>query len=65
MQDYISATFFRVTSGDNHADIGFRALPGEARPPLDAPASKSVIVKRPTPRGEEFINTPNTPGRVP
>lgn len=63
VQDYISATFFRVISGD--ADVAFKALPGEARPPLEAPASKSVIVQRPTPRGEQFINTPNTPGRVP
>jgi hypothetical protein len=63
--DYISATFFRVITSDNHADVAFKALPGAARPPLEAPASKSVIVKRPAPRGEEFINTPNTPGRVP
>jgi hypothetical protein len=65
VQDYISATFFRVISGNEHADVAFKALPGEARPPLEAPASKSVVVQRPTPRGEQFINTPNTPGRVP
>lgn len=63
--DYISATFFRVVTGDDRAGVAFKALPGAARPPLDAPASKSVIVNRPAPRGEEFINTPNTPGRVP
>jgi hypothetical protein len=65
VQDYISATFFRVIGGDDHAAVAFKALPGTARPPLESPASKSVIVKRPTPRGEEFINTPNTPGRIP
>jgi hypothetical protein len=65
VQDYISATFFRVVSGEDHADVPFKALPGEARPPLESPASKSVVVKRPAPHGEEFINTPNTPGRVP
>jgi hypothetical protein len=65
VQDYISATFFRVIGGDDHAAVAFKALPGAARPPLEAPASKSVVVKRPTPRGEEFINTPNTPGRIP
>jgi hypothetical protein len=65
VQDYISATFFRVIGGDDHAAVAFKALPGAARPPLEAPASKSVIVKRPTPRGEQFINTPNTPGRIP
>ena len=65
VQDYISATFSRVVSGNERTAVAFKALPGEARPPLDSPASKSVIVKRPAPRGEEFINTPNTPGRIP
>ena len=65
VQDYISVTFFRVIAGDDHAAIAFKAIPGESRPPLDAPASKSIIVKRPAPKGEEFINTPNTPGRIP
>lgn len=63
--DYISATFFRVVTGDDRAEVAFKALPGAARPPLESPASKSVIVNRPAPRGEEFINTPNTPGKVP
>lgn len=63
--DYISATFARVITSDDHADVAFKALPGVARPPLEAPASKSVLVKRPAPKGEEFINTPNTPGRIP
>jgi hypothetical protein len=65
VQDYISVTFFRVIAGADHAAIAFKAMPGDSRPPLDAPASKSIIVKRPAPKGEEFINTPNTPGRVP
>jgi hypothetical protein len=64
-QDYISVTFLRVTAGDNRAQIPFKALPGVPRPPLDPPASKTVVVGRPAPKGEEFINTPNTPGRVP
>ncbi len=63
--DYISATFARVISSDDHAEVAFKALPGAARPPLEAPASKTVVVKRPAPKGEEFINTPNTPGRIP
>ncbi len=63
--DYISATFLRVIGGDNRAPIPFKALPGAPRPPLDPPVSKTVVVDRPAPKGEEFINTPNTPGRVP
>jgi hypothetical protein len=65
VQDYISVTFLRVVGGDNRAQIPFKALPGAPRPPMDPPASKTVVVSRPAPKGDEFINTPNTPGRVP
>jgi hypothetical protein len=65
VQDYISVTFLRVVGGDNRAQVPFKALPGAPRPPMDPPASKTVVVSRPAPKGDEFINTPNTPGRVP
>jgi hypothetical protein len=65
IQDYISVTFLRVVGGENRAQIPFKALPGQPRPPMDPPASKTVVVSRPAPKGEQFINTPNTPGRVP
>jgi hypothetical protein len=65
VQNYISVTFLRVVAGDNHDEVAFKALPGTPRPPLDSPSAKTVIVNRPTPRGEEFINTPNNPGKVP
>src|SRR5437870_728820 len=42
-----------------------KALAGAARPPMEAPSAKTVIVNRPARRGEEFINTPNNPVRVP
>src|SRR6266849_5270477 len=57
VQDYISATFLRVVGGDNRAAIPFKALPGTARPPMDVPASKTLVVGRPAPRGEQFLNT--------
>jgi hypothetical protein len=65
IQNYVSVTFLRVVAGGNHAEVAFKALPGTARPPLDSPAAKTVIVNRPAPRGEEFLNTPNNPGKVP
>jgi hypothetical protein len=65
VQDYISVTFLGVVGGDAQAKIPFKAAPGAPRPPMDAPASKTVIVNRPAAKGEEFINTPNNPGRVP
>ena len=64
-QKYISATFLRVTAGANKSEVVCKVLTGAPRPPLESPASKTVIVKRPPPKGEEFINTPNTPGRIP
>ena len=64
-QDFISVTFLGVVGGDARAKIPFKALPGAPRPPMDAPGSKTVIVSRPAPKGEEFINTPSNPGRVP
>jgi len=65
VSDYSSARLMRIVGGDNHAEVPFKALPGSPRPPMDPPGAKTVIVNRPAPRGEEFINTPNTPGRVP
>lgn len=65
VSDYISSTFMRVVSGENRAAVPSKALPGAERPPMDAPASKTVTVTRPTPKGDEFINTPNNPGKVP
>jgi len=65
-QDYISATFLGVVSGDSHAAIAFKAFPGAARPPMDVPPSKTIIVEKPRSKGgDEFINTPNNPVRVP
>jgi hypothetical protein len=66
-QDYITATFARVIGGSDRAAIAFKAKAGNERPPLDAPASKTVVVgEKPKSNGkDEFINTPNNPGRVP
>ncbi len=67
-QDYISVTFLRVTGGNDRAAVPFKAMPGNPRPPLEAPAARTIVVDKPrtrTNRGDEFINTPNNPGRVP
>ncbi|HKP39086.1 MAG TPA: hypothetical protein VJT71_19665 [Pyrinomonadaceae bacterium] len=66
-QDYITSTFFRVVGGGDRAAIPFKAQPGNEAPPMDAPASKTVVVEKPrSNRGkDEFINTPANPGRVP
>jgi len=65
VSDYISARLVRIVAGDNRSEVPFKARQGTPRPPMEAPAGKTVIVNRPAPRGEQFINTPNNPGRVP
>ena len=64
-QDYSTARLLRIVAGENRQEVPFKALPGVPRPPLAAPAGKTVIVNRPAPRSDEFINTPNNPVRVP
>ena len=63
--DYVSATFSHVLAGDNGTQVAFRAFPGAARPPMEPPAPRTIIVSRPAPKGEEFINTKDNPGKVP
>ncbi len=63
--DYSSSTFLRVVTGEQRQAVVFKVLPGEARPPMEPPASKTVVVKKPAAKGDEFINTQNNPGKVP
>lgn len=65
VSDYVTSRLARIVAGDNRAAVPFKARPGVPRPPLPAPSGKTVIVNRPAPRGDEFLNTPNNPGRVP
>jgi hypothetical protein len=66
VQDYNSATFARVLTGDPHLAVAFKAVPGAERPPLPpVPAGKTIIVSRPAPKDGEFLNTEQNPGKVP
>jgi hypothetical protein len=65
-QDYSTSTFVRVIGGNDRTPVAFKAMPGNAAPPMESPASKTVIVDKPSSgKRDEFINTPNNPGRVP
>ena len=65
-QDYGSATFSRVVTGEPHLAIAFRSMPGAERPPLPpVPAGKTIVVARPAPKDGEFLNTEKNPGKVP
>jgi len=65
--DYRSIKLLNIKSGLESHEIGFRTAPGTPRPVEHAPEPKTIVVGRPsTPgKGEEFINTPDTPARVP
>jgi len=65
VQDYNSATFSRVVTGDAHLAVAFKAIPGAERPPLPAPAGKTIIIPRPAPKDGEFLNSEQNPGKVP
>ena len=66
VQDYNSATFARVVTGDAHLAVAFKAIPGAERPPLPPVAGgKTIVVARPAPKDGEFINTEQNPGKVP
>jgi hypothetical protein len=65
-QDYSTSTFTRVLGGNDRASVAFKAMPGNTAPPMESPGSKTVVVGKPSSgKRDEFINTPNNPGRVP
>jgi hypothetical protein len=66
-QDYSAARVLGLKSGDLKAQIQipFNTLPGAQRPPEKPPEGKTIMVSRPRPRGEEFLNTPDNPAKVP
>jgi len=65
-QDYSTSTFMRVIGGNDRTSVAFKAMPGNAAPPMESPASKTVVVDKPNSgKRDEFINTPNNPGRIP
>lgn len=65
-QDYSTSTFVRVVSGNQRTPVAFKAMPGNAAPPMQSPESKTIVVDPPrSGKRDEFINTPNNPGRVP
>ena len=68
-QDYGSLRVVRVSSGSRRpSEIAFKSSPGAQRPPeYPKQEVKTIIVKKPARRenGEEFINDPNNPARVP
>lgn len=68
-QEFSAAHVKHLSSGARSAFIAFKSAPGAPRPrelPPEPPI-RTIITERPSPRpsGEEFINTPDTPTRIP
>lgn len=63
--DYRSFKLLRIKSDSD--EIGFKAAQGAQRPVERAPEHRDIIVERPSPpkKGEEFINTPDNPAKIP
>jgi hypothetical protein len=64
-KEYSLANVAGLKSESQQAKIPFKQLPGAERPPMKAPEGKTITVGRPRSRGEEFLNTPDKPARVP
>ncbi|MDT4955890.1 MAG: hypothetical protein QOJ02_4028, partial [Acidobacteriota bacterium] len=66
--DYRSIKLLHLKAGTRAEEIGFKTAPGAKRPQERAPeTTRTIIINRPsTPKqGEEFINTPDNPARIP
>jgi hypothetical protein len=65
--DYSSIKILSIKSGPGATEIGFKKAPGIPRPVERPPETKTIIVNRPSApkQGEEFINTPDNPARIP
>ena len=65
-KEYKSLKVSRVLAADGKADLPFHAVPGAKRPLEGPPPTKKVILsRRMRAKGEEFINTPDNPSRIP
>jgi hypothetical protein len=68
-QKFSETQIKRLRSNARSALIVFKTAPGARRPKElpPEPPTRTIIVQRPSsrPKGEEFINTPDTPTKVP
>jgi hypothetical protein len=61
-QDYSNVRFIGIRSDSRL--IAYTSAEGQKRP-SEKTESKTVVIPKPAGRGDEFINTPDNPGRVP
>lgn len=65
--NFRSIKLLHVKTGTQAEEVGFKTAQGAKRPTEHAPEAKTIIIDRPSSpkKGEEFINTPDTPSRIP
>ena len=62
--DYLSARVNALRAKGDSSEVPFTTALGQKRP-LERLESKTVVVDKPKGKGGEFLNTPDTPARVP
>ncbi|HEX8890749.1 MAG TPA: FxLYD domain-containing protein [Pyrinomonadaceae bacterium] len=65
--DYRSIKLLRIKAGAQAEEVGFKTAQGAKRPAEHPPETKTIIVDKPSApkKGEEFINTPDNPSKIP
>jgi hypothetical protein len=63
--DWAGAQVVRLRSRAQVADIPFKPEIGLKRPTEKPPAGKVVVEQRPRRKGDDFLNTPDTPIKIP
>src|SRR4030095_7899324 len=63
-QEYGGVRLLGLRSGPDSALLAYTSGPGLKRP-LERTESKTIVVQRPASKGEDLINSPDNPGRVP
>lgn len=63
--EWAGAQVVRLHSDARNSDVPFKPEVGQPRPAEKPPASKVIIEQRPRRKGDDFINTPDTPVRIP
>ena len=64
-KDWGGTRVARLFSAKGGVEIPFKPELGARRPPERVPSPKVTIVPRPKSKGDDFLNTPDTPIRIP
>jgi hypothetical protein len=63
--EWAGAQVVHLRSEPQGVDVPFKSEIGLKRPPESPPATKVVVEQRPRRKGDDFLNTPDTPIRIP